>query len=153
SQEDSAPDGRLPAQLKTSSESWLPYFERLANQRRAAVARDGGKQYWGAAERAAAFEQIFPNAHFDTRLPVVSEGAKTRDDAILDMATGRMLHVGPIAPRELASATGVSEGDFERAMLRLEASGAVLRGQFTGTSSQETEWCDRRLLARIHRLT
>ncbi len=38
-------------------------------------------------------------------------------------------------------------------MLRLEASGSVLRGQFTMNSRDEIEWCDRRLLARIHRLT
>jgi ATP-dependent Lhr-like helicase len=38
-------------------------------------------------------------------------------------------------------------------MLRLEAGGTVLRGNFTGSGSEETEWCDRRLLARIHRMT
>lgn len=37
-------------------------------------------------------------------------------------------------------------------MLALEASGVVLRGQFSG-QRQETEWCERGLLARIHRLT
>ena len=37
--------------------------------------------------------------------------------------------------------------------MRLEASGAVLRGKFTDPATPETEWCDRRLLARIHRLT
>jgi ATP-dependent Lhr-like helicase len=43
--------------------------------------------------------------------------------------------------------------DLEKALLRLEASGVVLRGKFTGPASDETEWCERRLLARIHRLT
>src|SRR5437879_7825761 len=38
-------------------------------------------------------------------------------------------------------------------MLRLEASGMVLRGRFTDAARTETEWCERRLLARIHRLT
>ena len=37
--------------------------------------------------------------------------------------------------------------------MRLEATGAILRGKFTDPSTPETEWCDRRLLARIHRLT
>src|SRR5439155_10838807 len=41
----------------------------------------------------------------------------------------------------------------EKAMLRLEASGMVLRGRFTDAARSETEWCERRLLARIHRLT
>jgi ATP-dependent Lhr-like helicase len=35
----------------------------------------------------------------------------------------------------------------------MEASGSILRGKFTDPAMQQTEWCDRRLLARIHRLT
>jgi ATP-dependent Lhr-like helicase len=38
-----------------------------------------------------------------------------------------------------------------RALIALETDGAVLRGRFTGIDEQE--WCDRRLLARIHRYT
>jgi ATP-dependent Lhr-like helicase len=38
-------------------------------------------------------------------------------------------------------------------LLRLESSGVVLRGKFTDPHSEQTEWCERRLLARIHRLT
>ena len=44
--------------------------------------------------------------------------------------------------------------EIDKALLRLEASGSILRGQFTGgIARSETEWCERRLLARIHRLT
>ena len=42
---------------------------------------------------------------------------------------------------------------MEKTFLRLEASGVVLRGKFTDPKTEETEWCERRLLARIHRLT
>jgi ATP-dependent Lhr-like helicase len=48
---------------------------------------------------------------------------------------------------------GLSIGDIEKTLLGLEASGSILRGQFTMNSPDEIEWCDRRLLARIHRLT
>src|SRR6185437_9306578 len=43
--------------------------------------------------------------------------------------------------------------DIEQTFLRLEATGAALRGNFTGAATNQTEWCDRRLLARIHRQT
>ena len=43
--------------------------------------------------------------------------------------------------------------EIEKALLRMEASGSVLRGKFTDPKVEEIEWCDRRLLARIHRLT
>ena len=46
-----------------------------------------------------------------------------------------------------------SPSEIDKALLRLEAGGSILRGNFTGASAQVTEWCDRRLLARIHRLT
>src|SRR5207245_10466404 len=54
---------------------------------------------------------------------------------------------------ELGDLLGLPSSDVEKALLRLEASGAVLRGKFTDSHTGETEWCDRRLLARIHRLT
>jgi ATP-dependent Lhr-like helicase len=146
--------GKLFHRLNASIESWRTPFERLAAQRRVAVATAGGANYWVAAEQAAAFEQIFPGAAFETNLPSIPIGApKTRDELILDLTTGWMLHVGPVTVRELAGVIGITASDIDRAMLRLEASGAVLRGQFTGTASEDTEWCDRRLLARIHRLT
>jgi len=46
------------------------------------------------------------------------------------------------------------EGDVERAMLQLESDGQVLRGSFRAPAAASgTEWCHRRILARIHRLT
>jgi ATP-dependent Lhr-like helicase len=45
---------------------------------------------------------------------------------------------------------------MEAALLRLEAEGQILRGRFTAAATaldSEVEWCNRRVLARIHRLT
>jgi ATP-dependent Lhr-like helicase len=106
-----------------------------------------------AAERVKAFEQIFSDARFETHLPDLESAPKSREEVVLDLATGWMLHSGPVTVTELGGVLGLGAADAEKAMLRLEASGAVLRGQFTDASSGETEWCDRRLLARIHRLT
>jgi ATP-dependent Lhr-like helicase len=133
--------------------AWGGYFEQLAVGRRAGVARVGEATFWVAAERVKAFEQIYPVAHFESRLPELDSPAKSREEVVLDMATGWMLHTGPVTVGELGSVLGLAAGDGEKAMLRLEAAGAVLRGQFTDSAPGETEWCDRRLLARIHRLT
>jgi ATP-dependent helicase Lhr and Lhr-like helicase len=59
--------------------------------------------------------------------------------------------LGPVSANRLAQILGLRSQEIEQALLRLEASGRILRGQFTGSDVQE--WCDRRLLARIHRLT
>jgi ATP-dependent Lhr-like helicase len=78
--------------------------------------------------------------------------ATSFDDAVLALVTGWMAHIGPITASGLAHTLNLSATAVEHALLRMEASGAVLRGNFTG-SSGETEWCERRLLARIHRFT
>src|SRR5260370_27455239 len=64
-----------------------------------------------------------------------------------------MSHCGPVTAAELGESLQVPAADMERTLLRMEASGGVLRGRFTHFDTRETEWCDRRLLARIHRLT
>ena len=46
----------------------------------------------------------------------------------------------------------MSEGDADLALAALEREGVVLRGRFT-PGATILEWCDRRLLARIHRYT
>ena len=46
-----------------------------------------------------------------------------------------------------------SESDVSNALLRIESTGSILRGHFTGLRSDGLEWCERRLLSRVHRLT
>ena len=66
---------------------------------------------------------------------------------------------GPFTAAALAARLGLDPGDVAIAVAALENDGAVLRGDFTdarrapGTGGDDTEWCDRRLLARIHRAT
>jgi ATP-dependent Lhr-like helicase len=145
--------GKLSARLQESISQWSGYFEQLVAERRAGRVRAGEAIYWVAAERAAAFQQIFPGAEFPSKLPKIESAVKSREEVVLDLATGWTLHSGPVTVGELGAMLGLGAADGEKAMLRLEASGAVLRGQFTDTRAGETEWCDRRLLARIHRLT
>ncbi len=67
------------------------------------------------------------------------------------------MHSGPTTAAALGFLLGIPPADVARALLRMEASGAVLRGNFTGQAAgnepETAEWCDRRLLARIHHLT
>jgi ATP-dependent helicase Lhr and Lhr-like helicase len=146
-------NGRLRAKLRQCVPEWGGYFERLVAERRAGCAQVGDDTYWIAAERVKAFEQVFPAARFDVSLPELQSPAMSREDAVLGLATGWMAHGGPVTASELGGVLGLSGTDMEKALLRLEASGAVLRGRFAGSGADEMEWCDRRLLARIHRLT
>jgi ATP-dependent Lhr-like helicase len=149
-----------------SSAGWDGYFERLLNEGRAGVASHGGRRYWVAAERARSFADLFPLAEFLQTLADVETARASRDDALLTLVTGWMSHLGPATASGLGETLGLAASDIEKALLRMEASGTVLRGNFSGAAGaragvpaphisvqQETEWCERRLLARIHRLT
>jgi ATP-dependent Lhr-like helicase len=136
----------------TQHEYWRPYFERLRDDRRALVAKIDDSRYWVATERAPAFQAIFPAAEFESEPPQVGSTETSADDAVLSAVTGWMMHAGPVTTASLGSALGIGAHEIDKALLRMEAAGSVLRGKFTG-DTQETEWCDRRLLARIHRLT
>jgi ATP-dependent helicase Lhr and Lhr-like helicase len=144
---------RLGAQVRTSIAEWTGYFEQLAAERRAGVASVGEAKYWVAAERAKSVAQVFPEARFEAPLPDVETATATREDGVFAAATGWMTHIGPVTAQELSNILGLGPADIDKALLRLEASGAVLRGKFTDSAQGETEWCERRLLARIHRLT
>ena len=142
---------------------WRGYFERLLNEGRAGVASVDGRRYWVAAERARSFQALFPSARFEQSLAEVELGTVSRDEAFLTLVTGWMSYVGPVTASQLGDVLGMAVSDVEKALLRMEASGTVLRGKFTSAAGArtgvpaphepETEWCERRLLARIHRLT
>ena len=132
---------------------WAEHFATLAATGRTIHAQSGARSYWLAAEKTKSFTAIFPDATFDSQAPDIEPRQPSREDALFASITGWLAHLGPITIPALADFLGIAASDVEKTMLRMEAAGSILRGQFTDSSSGETEWCDRRLLARIHRLT
>ena len=153
---------------------WSGYFGQLVSQGRAGIANVDGQQFWVAAERVRTFRSLFPAARFENELAEVETADVSRDDALLTLVMGWMSAVGPTTASQLGSLLGVPASDIEKGLLRMEAAGTVLRGKFNVTSGpelpavpaqprapvptsssqqNEIEWCERRLLARIHRLT
>ena len=133
--------------------AWADHFVALAASGRAIRARSGERSYWLAAEKTKTFAAIFPDSSFDSPAAEIESQQPSREDALFTCITGWLAHLGPVTFPCLADYLGLAPTDVEKAMLHLEAAGSVLRGQFTDSSGGETEWCDRRLLARIHRLT
>jgi ATP-dependent helicase Lhr and Lhr-like helicase len=159
--EEDALDGR-----RAAKEVWSREFKELSATGRAGVAVAGERRFWVAAERVPMFRVIHPEARFQTQVTEIGTAPDSRGDAIFALVTGWMGHVGPVTAAELARLLSLAESEIEQALLRLEATGAILRGSFRipGITSQgqisadgkqqpTTEFCERRLLARIHRLT
>src|SRR3989449_6901348 len=95
---------------------------------------------------------VFPDAVCNPAVEEVgAEELQERDEAIRRIVQGWMESTGPTTAEELARKLHLPTQDVNGALLRLEAEGQILRGHFRSPSQEE--WCDRRLLARIHRLT
>ena len=146
----------LPDSFRTPAGSpvaslWGDLFRQLLAENRAARAFVAHTTFWVAAERSKTFLALFPEAVFESQPAEVEEAAPTRDEATLNLARGWLAHSGPVSIPWLAETLQLPEAALETALLRLEAEGTVLRGHFANAGT--TEWCQRRLLARIHRLT
>jgi ATP-dependent Lhr-like helicase len=129
-------------------------FEQLMASRRAARIGLASSAILVAAERLPEIVAVHPHAPIEGQAVAPGPRASrqwTREDAIVELLRGRLAIVGPTTCAALARDLGVNVADAEAALLSLEAEGTVLRGSFEGTSGRE--WCDRRLLARIHRYT
>lgn len=145
------PEGLMAPQGEPVMAVWGAFFAELRTSGRATRATLQGLQYWVAAEKAKTLQAIFPELQFDSTVCGIEISAPTVEDALLELVRGWMGHVGPVSAKHLTQILGLEAQRIEQTLLRLEASGSILRGQFT--SSGVEEWCDRRLLARIHRLT
>ena len=145
----------VSSQQQPSTANWKNYFDRLQMENRAIVAEAAGKRYWLAAERVEWFRAMHPAANRGAANGDAASRVSTADDAVLTAVQGWMTHLGPTTASEIGALLGLPATEIEKALLRIEASGAILRGTFRPAAQHdhETEWCERRLLARIHRLT
>lgn len=118
---------------------WQPFLPELTQSGRAVELSAKG---WVAIEHREGVERVLAG----------------EDDATLaGILQGWMESIGPTTGEELATRLHLPVEPVQAAMVRLEASGQVLRGRFRHSSARadagQLEWCHRRLLARIHRLT
>ena len=136
---------------------WDELFGTLRASRRATVLSVGGANFWVAAERLKSARLLYPDSSiapdiqdFDSTPPSDQEAAAT------ETLRGWLESSGPQTQTGLSQRFALPADVMEAALLRLEAEGQILRGRFTvaaASQSTEIEWCNRRVLARIHRMT
>jgi ATP-dependent Lhr-like helicase len=151
--------------------AWETHAAALLADRRLLVLRMNGDAIgWMPMEYHSLAGLLFPDATMEQA--VLAAGVDEpgeRSDATEKVTAGWMESLGPTTAEELAQRLQFDVGQVNAALLRLEAQGQILRGRFrpSGSSSihhsefriqhsgaaAPVEWCHRRLLARIHRLT
>jgi ATP-dependent helicase Lhr and Lhr-like helicase len=138
-----------------TSDEWRPWFDALVAAGRASAVRTDAGERWFATEQLRMIEALYPNAAITpaVTIPAHLDGSpRERDDAVLAAVRGHSEYLGPLTPASLAALLALTPAETLSALARLEGEGAVLRGQFRLDAPGE-EFCDRRLLARIHRYT
>jgi ATP-dependent Lhr-like helicase len=134
---------------------WAGWLAELAASRRAARLRTNKATLWVAAERLPQFHALWPEAVLEPAIVAPAAYAErlwTADAALVEIVRGRLEGLGPVAGDALAAALGLTLDDIAVALAALEAEGFALRGRFT-PGAESDEWCERRLLARIHHYT
>ncbi len=159
----SNPEATRPAGEAASG--WVPLLDQLEAtgrvKRIAVPAR--GLFLWVATERTDEIVRVHPEALLRPAEPAPPGSTLDRSGAIRELLRGRLEVVGPVTAAALAESLGIDSSDADIALAQLEGEGVVLRGTFTPRDRTNSplaalppgplEWCDRRLLARIHRYT
>ena len=133
---------------------WTDWFEELRAAGRAAAIETGDSRIWFPVEQIAAVRPLYEGAP----IPAVDVPSRAtlpcehREAARIRLLRGHMEIAGVTTAAALAERVALGVTDVEHGLVMLEAQGYVLRGRFSPDATGD-EWCDRRLLARIHRYT
>ena len=115
---------------------WEAWYRELVRENRVSAITARAKTFWVAAERSELAHRA-----------VILE----QEDAFADVLRGWLESSGPLTVDEMVERFGVDRTVIETALIRLETEGQLLRGRFRAI--EEEQWCNRRVLARIHRRT
>lgn len=132
--------------------NWKTWLEALAGAGRATRLSPG---LWVAAERLALAQALYPGAAMQPPIEAPAEYAQASgscDELLRELLQSRLAGLGPVSANELAQQLRLPLSDVEAALLGLQSEGQVLQGRFT-PHADGPEWCERHLLARIHRYT
>ena len=142
---------------------WEPFFATLVDTGRGADLQvcggspDPPTVFWVEAERTPIARVVHPGATLTPPIHFAGDRPETEEACAAEILRGWFESGGPYRASELACRLAMPRALVDSALAQLEAEGQILRGRFTPGATfhggDEPEWCHRRLLARIHRLT
>jgi len=137
------------------SPQWMAWLDALAQSGRAARLQIAEHDaLWTPVERLACARAVYEHApmHPPLHPPPGFDEAWAPDDALVEVVRARLSGFGPLTVPEIARPLALPASAIALALTRLETQGYVMRGRFT-PGAQVEQWCERHLLARIHRYT
>lgn len=149
--------GVLTAAEVQANAGWCEWLSQLAEAGRAARLLDdaGVPDLWIAAERLAQFAPLYARAQAVPPI-TVPRGYEVDDwqseTALRELLRARLSGFGPLTATVIATDLQLPPSQIQQALLALQMEGFVIAGRFTA-GAQHDEWCERHLLARIHRYT
>jgi len=129
---------------------WPHYFERLGETGRAHCINLNGIPCWTATERLPHI------AALRNRITTQATDSVTKEDAVKQCVQGWLQILGPTTALAFADRLALDPAALFQAFLAMEMQGLLMRGAFERAVTDEDyaiEWCERRILQRIHRLT
>src|SRR5579871_1486754 len=149
-------DALLTLGVLPCTAEWQAFYGALEASRRATTMSGNGAAFWVAAERLDLARALYSDASMTPKIAAIAQAIpESQEECATVVMRGWLLFFSDTATTEMAAKLALPQWLADAALARLEGSGEILRGRFTPGSAtdSETEWCNRRLLARIHRLT
>jgi ATP-dependent Lhr-like helicase len=111
---------------------------------------------WTCAERLPQLQMLFPDAALEPPIeapPECIDTAQDRAASLAELLRARLGGLGPVTADALSGSLPVERSELDVALLQLQDEGVAMQGHFSGHADDPPEWCERHLLARIHRYT
>ncbi|GJM28248.1 MAG: ATP-dependent DNA helicase [Cyclobacteriaceae bacterium] len=142
------------SELRATADKWQELIKTLLEQKRIVCLKINDNRWWIAIERLPEIRKIHPQIQVpeSIKVPLGIKGDNhTFESSLVELLRSRLEVLGPVTVEQLVRDFQLPASALNVALLTLEQEGFVFQGNFS--SIDQTEWCERRLLARIHRYT
>jgi ATP-dependent Lhr-like helicase len=151
----------VPAQVlgDPRTRDWNLFLERLIGNGRSTVAQHAGFEYAVATEKVGFARLLWPGLRLSREVAAIAEPKPvTVDEVYRKLVLGWLSILGPLTARLMGELFGLPSTEIWKTLVLLESGGTILRGVFerqatTKVPDEDVEWCERRLLQRIHKRT
>ncbi|HWZ50546.1 MAG TPA: hypothetical protein VNW54_03700, partial [Granulicella sp.] len=136
----------LEEEQGAATRHWPHFFQRLSDSGRAHTIDCAGQPCWVATERLPYAAALYQQA----------TDVVTKESASKQCVQGWLQILGPVTAQAFAVRLALDPASVYQAFLAMEMQGLLMRGAFehpATTVDHQIEWCERRILQRIHRLT